>query len=108
MTTTSTATETSAVDPPRATFKQYERNSPDKISTTLNTIEKARVNLNPFLSCSAVATGRAIIKNNVKTIFVEDMVSSTVSQTLAKQVGAKVEQIYTIESGEDNKTILSV
>lgn len=45
-------------------------------------------------------------KNNVKTIFVEDMVSPAVSQTLAKQVGAKVEQIYTIESGEDNKTYM--
>ena len=45
-------------------------------------------------------------KNNVKTIFVEDMVSPAVSQTLAKQVGAKVKQIYTIESGEDNKTYL--
>lgn len=45
-------------------------------------------------------------KNNVKTIFVEDMVSPAVSQTLAKQVGAKVEQIYTIESGEDNKTYI--
>ena len=45
-------------------------------------------------------------KNHVKTIFVEDMVSPAVSQTLAKQVGAKVKQIYTIESGEDNKTYL--
>lgn len=43
-------------------------------------------------------------KNNVKTIFVEDMVSPAVSQTLAKQVGAKVEQIYTIESSEENKS----
>ncbi|MVB09392.1 High-affinity zinc uptake system binding-protein ZnuA [Caprobacter fermentans] len=45
-------------------------------------------------------------KNNVKTIFVEDMVSPAVSQTLANQIGAKVEQIYTIESGEDHKTYL--
>lgn len=45
-------------------------------------------------------------KDNVKTIFVEDMVSPAVSQTLAKQVGAKVKKIYTIESGEDNKTYL--
>lgn len=45
-------------------------------------------------------------KNRVKTIFVEDMVSPAVSQTLAKQVGAKVETIYTMESGEDNKTYL--
>ncbi|CAB1249669.1 Uncharacterized periplasmic metal-binding protein TP_0034 [Ruminococcaceae bacterium BL-4] len=45
-------------------------------------------------------------KNHVKTIFVEDMVSPAVSQTLADQVGAKVEQIYTIESNEDDKTYL--
>ncbi len=45
-------------------------------------------------------------KNKVKTIFVEDMVSPAVSQTLAKQVGAKVEKIYTIESSEDNKSYL--
>lgn len=45
-------------------------------------------------------------KNNVKTVFVEDMVSPAVSQTLAEQVGAKVKQIYTIESGEDNKTYM--
>ena len=42
-------------------------------------------------------------KNNVKTIFVEDMVSPKVSQTLAREVGAKVEKIYTIESKEDGK-----
>lgn len=45
-------------------------------------------------------------KNHVKTIFVEDMVSPAVSQTLADQVGAKVEQIYTIESNEDDKSYL--
>lgn len=45
-------------------------------------------------------------KNHVKTIFVEDMVSPAVSETLAKQVGAKVEKIYTIESGEDHKNYL--
>lgn len=44
--------------------------------------------------------------NDVKTIFAEDMVSPAVSQTLADQVGAKVEKIYTIESGEDNKNYL--
>lgn len=42
-------------------------------------------------------------ENNIKTIFVEDMVSPKVSNTLAKEVGAKVEKIYTIESKEDNK-----
>lgn len=45
-------------------------------------------------------------EKHVKTIFVEDMVSPAVSQTLADQVGAKVEQIYTIESSEDGKTYL--
>jgi zinc transport system substrate-binding protein len=45
-------------------------------------------------------------KNKVKTVFVEDMVSPDVSQTLASEVGAKVEQIYTIESNEDNKTYI--
>lgn len=42
-------------------------------------------------------------KNNVKTVFVEDMVSPKVSETLASEVGAKVEKIYTLESKEDNK-----
>ncbi len=45
-------------------------------------------------------------ENNVTTIFAEEMVSPDVSQTLANEVGAKVETIYTIESGEDNKTYL--
>lgn len=45
-------------------------------------------------------------KNNVKTIFVEDMVSPAVSQTLAQQVGAQVEKIYTIESSEDNMSYI--
>jgi zinc transport system substrate-binding protein len=40
--------------------------------------------------------------NNIKTIFVEDMVSPKVSETLAKEVGAKVKKIYTEESKEDN------
>ncbi|MBU3113002.1 metal ABC transporter substrate-binding protein [Clostridium lacusfryxellense] len=42
-------------------------------------------------------------KNNIKTVFVEDMVSPKVSNALAKEVGAKVETIHTIESKEDNK-----
>lgn len=41
--------------------------------------------------------------NHIKTIFVEDMVSPKVSETLAKQVGAKAEKIHTIESKEDSK-----
>jgi len=42
----------------------------------------------------------------VKTIFVEEMVSPAVSQTLAKEVGADVATIYTMESAEDDKTYL--
>jgi zinc transport system substrate-binding protein len=42
-------------------------------------------------------------QNNVKTIFVEDMVSPAVSQTLADEVGAKVQKVYTIESVENGK-----
>lgn len=40
--------------------------------------------------------------NNIKTIFVESMASPKVSNTLAKEVGAKTQKIYTIESKEDN------
>lgn len=42
------------------------------------------------------------MENNIKTIFVEDMVSTKVSETLAKEVGAKVEKIHTIESKDDD------
>lgn len=44
--------------------------------------------------------------NKIKTIFVENMVSPKVSETLANEVGAKIEKIYTIESKEDNKNYL--
>ena len=44
--------------------------------------------------------------NNVTTIFAEEMASPAVSETLANEVGAKVETIYTMESNEDNKTYL--
>ena len=44
--------------------------------------------------------------NKVTTIFAEEMSSADVSQTLANEVGAKVETIYTIESAEDNMTYL--
>ncbi len=47
-------------------------------------------------------------KNNIKTIFMEEMASPKVSETLAKEVGAKVEKIYTIENKEDNKTYLEM
>ncbi|MCX7658611.1 MAG: zinc ABC transporter substrate-binding protein, partial [Oscillospiraceae bacterium] len=45
-------------------------------------------------------------ENNVKTIFAEEMANTEVSKTLANEVGAKVETIYTIENNEDNKTYL--
>lgn len=45
-------------------------------------------------------------QNKIKTIFVEDMVSPKVSNTLAKEVGAKVEKIYTLESKQDNKNYI--
>ena len=45
-------------------------------------------------------------ENHITTIFAEEMASPEVSKTLAKEVGAKVETIYTIESNEDNKTYL--
>lgn len=42
-------------------------------------------------------------QNEVKVVFMEDMASSKVSETLAKEVNAKVEKIYTTESEEDGK-----
>lgn len=45
-------------------------------------------------------------KNKVTTIFAEEMASPDVSKTLANEVGAKVETIYTMESSEDNLTYL--
>lgn len=45
-------------------------------------------------------------ENKVTTIFAEEMASPDVSETLANEVGAKVETIYTTESAEDNKTYL--
>lgn len=45
-------------------------------------------------------------ENQVTTIFAEEMASPEVSKTLADEVGAKVETIYTIESGEDDKSYL--
>lgn len=41
--------------------------------------------------------------NNIKVIFMEELASPKVSETIAKGAGAKVEKIYTIESKEDNK-----
>lgn len=45
-------------------------------------------------------------EHNVTTIFSEEMVSAEVSQTLANEVGAKVEIIYTLESPQDGMTYL--
>ena len=45
-------------------------------------------------------------ENKVTTVFAEKMASPDVSKTLADEVGAKVETIYTIESAEDDKTYL--
>lgn len=45
-------------------------------------------------------------KNNIKTVFTEDLVSPKVSKTLSDEIGAKFEKIYTIESNEDNKNYI--
>lgn len=45
-------------------------------------------------------------KNSVRTVFVEQMISPAVSQTLARQVGAKTVTIYTMESSEGGKSYL--
>lgn len=45
-------------------------------------------------------------ENNVTTIFTEEMVSAEVSQTLANEVAAKVEVIYTMENAQDDMTYL--
>lgn len=45
--------------------------------------------------------------NNIRTIFSESMVSPKISETLANEVGAKVEKIYTLESSEDEKDYLT-
>lgn len=45
-------------------------------------------------------------QNGVKTVFAEQAASKEVSETLANEVGAKIEIIYTIESAEDGKSYL--
>jgi zinc transport system substrate-binding protein len=45
-------------------------------------------------------------ENHVTTIFAEEMASPAVSQTLADEVGAGLETIYTMESTEDGKSYL--
>lgn len=41
-------------------------------------------------------------KNNIKTIFMPELASEKISQTLANEVGGKIEKIYTLESNEDS------
>lgn len=43
-------------------------------------------------------------REGVKTIFTEEMVSPAVARTLAKEAGAKVKVIYTMETAEGGKT----
>jgi zinc transport system substrate-binding protein len=45
-------------------------------------------------------------KNKIKVIFMEELASPRVSETLANEVGAKVQKIYTIESNEENKSYI--
>ncbi len=45
-------------------------------------------------------------EHKIKTIFSEEAASPAVSATLAKEVGAKIQEIYTIEMPQDNKTYL--
>lgn len=45
-------------------------------------------------------------KNNIKTIFSEENASPRVSETLAKEIGAKIEKIYSLESKQDNKNYI--
>lgn len=44
--------------------------------------------------------------HSIKTIFVEEAVSPKISATLAKEVGAKTQTIYTIESSDDDKSYI--
>jgi len=46
------------------------------------------------------------LNHHISTIFVEDMESPKISQTLAHEVGANVEGIYTLESSNGSKTYL--
>ena len=44
--------------------------------------------------------------NKIKVIFMEELASPRVSETLAKEVGANVQKIHTIESNEENKSYI--
>lgn len=45
-------------------------------------------------------------QNKINTIFMEELASPKVSETIANGIGGKVEKIYTIESKEDGKDYL--
>ncbi len=45
-------------------------------------------------------------QHKIKTIFTEEAASAEVSKTLAREVNAKVEELYTIEMPKDNKSYL--
>ena len=45
-------------------------------------------------------------ENNIKTVFSESLASPKVSETLAKEVGAEVVPILTLESNEDDKSYI--
>lgn len=45
-------------------------------------------------------------ENKIKVIFMEELASPRVSETLAKEVGADVQKIFTIESNEENKNYI--
>lgn len=40
-------------------------------------------------------------ENNIKTIFMPELASEKISETLANEVGGKIEKIYTLESNEE-------
>lgn len=45
-------------------------------------------------------------ENNVRTVFMEELASPKVSETLANEIGARVEKIYTLESSEGTDSYL--
>lgn len=45
-------------------------------------------------------------ENKISVIFMEELASPRVSETLANEIGAKVQKIYTIESNEDGKNYI--
>ncbi|WP_346940136.1 metal ABC transporter solute-binding protein, Zn/Mn family [uncultured Clostridium sp.] len=47
-------------------------------------------------------------ENNIKTIFVEKLITTQLSDTLAKEVGAETKQICTLHSNEDGKSFSDV